>query len=139
VHGTHIYYTYLLADVLHYNIMQYRPQTVQTANVEDAKWLDAKFPAHKVLIYLEYHSTCPLVRFWTPTPSLASECVPSHGTKGGGTPSPADEGVGSLSSDDWRKSLELCLLCGPGVQCPPKIPCCKMSSRKMNGAQIICH
>jgi len=37
-HNTHI------ADVLHYNKMLYRPQTVQTTNFEDAKWLDAKFP-----------------------------------------------------------------------------------------------
>jgi hypothetical protein len=34
------------------------------------------------IIYLEYHSACPLVRVGTPTPSPESECVPP-GTKGG--------------------------------------------------------
>ncbi len=37
---------------------------------------------------------------------------PNPGTKGGGgTHSPAIEGAGSPNSDDWRKSLALCLLC----------------------------
>ncbi len=38
--------------------------------------------AHKVHIYLEYHSVCPLVRIGTPTPSPPSECAPPPGTKG---------------------------------------------------------
>jgi hypothetical protein len=81
--------------------MQYRPQTVQTTNFEMLNGWMQNF--QKVLIYLEFHSVCPLVRFRTPTPSPSSECVPSNGTKRGETPSPADEGVGSPNSDDWKK------------------------------------
>jgi hypothetical protein len=47
----------------------------------------------------------------SPTSSLASECAPPPGTKGGGAYSHAGEGLGSHNSDDWRKSLALCLLC----------------------------
>jgi hypothetical protein len=48
----------------------------------------------KVHIYKEYHSVCPLVGIGTfPTPSLASECAPPPGTKGGGAHSPAGEGL----------------------------------------------
>ncbi len=58
------------------------------------------------------------------TPSPAGECVPPPPrTKGGGTHSPAVEGVGSPNSDD-RKSLALCLLwillCS--TQCTPQLP-----------------
>jgi hypothetical protein len=62
---------------------------------------------HKVRhIPLETHSVCPLVRIGTlPPPSR----VPP-GTKGG-TLSAAGEGEGGPNSDDWRKSLALCLLC----------------------------
>jgi hypothetical protein len=65
-------------------------------------------PDHKVHIYLEYHNVCPLVLLGPPTPSPASEYVPPLGAKG------EDNrlwvrGVGGPSSDDWRKSLALCL------------------------------
>ncbi len=40
----------------------------------------------------------------SPTPSLASECAPPPGTGGGGTLSPAREGLGESNSDDWRKA-----------------------------------
>jgi hypothetical protein len=57
-------------------------------------------------------------RNWdSPTLSLKSECAPPPGTKGGGgvEHSPAGEGLGrgagGPNSDDWRKSLALCLLC----------------------------
>jgi hypothetical protein len=52
-------------------------------------------------------------RNWdSPTPSLASECAPPPGTKeeGGHTRLRAS-GWGSPNSNDWRKSLSLCLLC----------------------------
>jgi hypothetical protein len=68
---------------------------------------------HKVRIYKEYHSVCPLVGIGTlPThlSPLASECTPPPRTWGG-THSPAVRGWWSLNSDDWRKSLALCLLC----------------------------
>jgi hypothetical protein len=50
-------------------------------------------------LHRHYLSVCPLVR---------------NGIGGEGTThSPEGEGwVGGLNSDDWRKSLALCLLCG---------------------------
>ncbi len=71
-------------------------------------------PHYKVHIYKEYHSVCPLVGIGTlPPPSHASECAPPPQAKGGRAHSPAGEGWGSPNSDDWRKSLALCLLCDP--------------------------
>ncbi len=64
----------------------------------------------KVHIHLEFHSVCPLVGIGTPNPSHTSECVPPE-PKGGGAHSPAGEGWGGPNSEDWRKSLALCLLC----------------------------
>ncbi len=58
---------------------------------------------HKVHIYIEYHSVCPLVGIGTPPPPEP---------KGGGTHSPSGEGVRSPNADDWRKSFSLCLVCG---------------------------
>ncbi len=68
----------------------------------------------KVRIYKEYHSVCPLVGIGTlPTPlSLASVPLPPQNRGGGVAHSPAGRGWGSPNSDDWRKSLALCLLCG---------------------------
>jgi hypothetical protein len=48
---------------------------------------------HKVHIYLENHSVYPLVQIGTPHPFPASKCE--------GDP-----------SNDWRKGLAFCLLCG---------------------------
>jgi hypothetical protein len=50
---------------------------------------------HKAHIYLENQSVCPLVRIGTPHP-LSREF----------------DGERSHNSDDWRKGLTLCLLCG---------------------------
>jgi hypothetical protein len=61
-------------------------------------------------LYPEYHSVCPLVRIGTPPPpSPASECVPP-GTNGREHTRLRVRG-GGPNSDDWRKSLALCLLC----------------------------
>jgi hypothetical protein len=60
---------------------------------------------HKIHIYLEYHSVCPLVGIGTPHP--LTDCAPPLNQGGGG---------GGTHSDDWRKSLALCLLCGVGVR-----------------------
>jgi hypothetical protein len=40
----------------------------------------------------------------SPTPSLASECAPPPGTKGGGTTRLLVRGWESPNSDDWRKA-----------------------------------
>ncbi len=60
--------------------------------------LKQKRPSRTVHTYLEYHNVCLLVRIGTPPfpPPLASV------SRGGG---------GGPNSDDWRKSLALCLLC----------------------------
>ncbi len=64
---------------------------------------------HKVRIYKEYHSVCPLFGIETlPTPLLPAS-VPLR-------PEPAGQtrlrvrAWGSPNPDDWRKSLALCLL-----------------------------
>jgi hypothetical protein len=67
------------------------------------------------------HSVCPLVRFGTPRPlSRQRVCTspPPLEPKEGGTIFPEHTchggsgwGRGSTNSDDWRKSLALCLLC----------------------------
>jgi hypothetical protein len=74
---------------------------------------------HKVRIFKEYRSVCPLVGIGTlPSPlSPCSECAPPPRTgRGGGrgeghTPLRV-RGWLTPNSDDWRKSLALCLLCG---------------------------
>jgi hypothetical protein len=66
---------------------------------------------HEVPIYLEYHSVCPLVGIVTPLPSLPQASVLPPRTKGGGGHTRLRvRGWGSPNSDDWRESLELCLL-----------------------------
>jgi hypothetical protein len=67
---------------------------------------------HKVRIYKEYHSVCPLVGIGTlPTPLPPARMPPPPPVLGGGGYSLAREGLGSPNSDDWRKSLALYLLC----------------------------
>ncbi len=58
--------------------------------------LSSKCWTHKVHLYLEYHSVCSLVRMGLPHP-LSRKRV---------------RWWGGPNSDDWRKSLVLCLLCG---------------------------
>ncbi len=63
---------------------------------------------HKVLtyIYIEYHSVWPLVGIGTLPPlSLASECAPPPGTKGGGAQSPAGGGLGESHLRRLEKKL----------------------------------
>jgi hypothetical protein len=68
------------------------------------KWAGLEGGKHKVHLYLENTSVCPLVGFGTPPP-----------------PEPEGEGRhtrlrvrgwGSPNFDDWRKSLVICLLNG---------------------------
>ncbi len=65
-------------------------------------------------IYLEYHSECPLVGIGTPPPPLtqATEPSPRNQNGGGGHTRLRVRRWGSPNSDDWRKILALCLLCG---------------------------
>ncbi len=72
---------------------------------------------HKVCVYLEYHSVCPLVGIGTHIPSPASECALPSELKGreGYTVIHTRlrvRGWGSSNSDDWRENLVLCLLRG---------------------------
>jgi hypothetical protein len=74
--------------------------------------LSAGAYTHKVRIYEEYHSVCPLVGIGTlPTPLLpASVSLPPE-TGGRGRTRLQMRGWGSSNSDDWSNSLALCLLC----------------------------
>jgi hypothetical protein len=83
---------------------------------------------HKVHTYLEYHSVCPLVQIGTPPPSTHCQSVPQANLSfptepkggGGGVYTPQwVRGRGSPNSDDWRRSLALCLLCAIP---PPPLP-----------------
>jgi hypothetical protein len=67
------------------------------------------------LIYLQSTTVfVPSSRNWdSPTLSLASECAPPAGTKGGGAFPPAGEGLGESQFRRLEQSLTLCLLCGP--------------------------
>ncbi len=66
---------------------------------------------HKVHLYLEYHSVCPLVEIGTPHHHYRCECAPPPGTKWGwGHTWLRVRGWGSPNSNDCRKSLALCLL-----------------------------
>jgi hypothetical protein len=67
---------------------------------------------HKVHIYLEYHSVCPLVQIGTPTISPEIDCVSPRNPRGGGHTRQRVRGSGGPNFDDWRKNLALCLLCG---------------------------
>jgi hypothetical protein len=68
--------------------------------------------SHKVLIYLEYHSVCPIDRIGTPPPipSPASECV-SPGTKGGGGTLSCGCGVGVPVRSTGKKPSTVSTLC----------------------------
>ncbi len=64
--------------------------------------------------YKEYHCVCLLVGIRTrPTPLSSG---------GGGHTRVRGEGLGSPNSNDWRKSLALCLLCECTTPLPP--PAC---------------
>ena len=67
---------------------------------------------HKVRIYKEYHSVCPIVGIGTPPTPLSPASVPlSPVPKGGGHTRLRVRGWGSPNSDDLRKGIALCLLC----------------------------
>jgi hypothetical protein len=71
-----------------------RPQTLKFRGF--LQNLFGRFPRLAVHIYLENHSVCPLVRIGTPHPLSCKQF----------------DRVGGPNSDDWRKGLALCLLCG---------------------------
>jgi hypothetical protein len=64
---------------------------------------------HKVRMYKEYHSVCPLVGIGTPPTPLSQASVPLPPRTGGGHTRLRVRGWGRPISDDWRKSLPLCL------------------------------
>jgi hypothetical protein len=71
---------------------------------------------HKIHIYLEYLSVCPLVGMEPPTPSPAIECVIPPVTNGGDTHSPAGEGVGESQFGRLeKKPSPLSTLCDGGL------------------------
>ncbi len=77
----------------------------------------------KVHIYPEYQSVSPLVRIRTHPPPLPQARVPPPpppNQRGGGYTLACT--WGSLNSDDRRKSLALCLLCGRGPQTHKHLP-----------------
>jgi len=81
------------------------------------KWADGSVVSgYKVRIYKEYHSVCSLVGIGTlPTPlSPASLLLPPEPGGGRGHTRLRVGGWGGPNSDDWRKSLALCLLCVSG-------------------------
>jgi hypothetical protein len=66
--------------------------------------------------YLQHHSVCPLVKLGSLYPLSPKRVCFSPEPKGGGGGLHTRLRVrrwGSPISDDWRKSLALCLLCGP--------------------------
>jgi hypothetical protein len=73
---------------------------------------------HKVHLYLEYHSVCPLVGIGIPSPASEFALSPEPGGGGGVHTRLRVRVWGSPNSDDWRESLALCLLCG-GLYCFP--------------------
>jgi hypothetical protein len=67
-------------------------------------------------------------RKWdSPNPSLASECALPPRTGGRGAHSV--RGRGSPNSDDWRKSLAHCLLCGTACRYLSGAPCSQQAVR----------
>ncbi len=74
--------------------------------------LGNKSDTHKVRIYKEYHCECPLVGIGTLPNPLSPTSVHLPTEPGGrGHTRRGVRGWGSPNSDDWRKSLALCLLC----------------------------
>ncbi len=70
---------------------------------------------HKVRTYKEYHSVCPLGGIGTlpvSQPLSRQRVCPSPQNRGGGHTRLRVRGWESPNSDDSRKSLALCLLCG---------------------------
>ncbi len=71
---------------------------------------DQKSALHKVRVYKEYHSVCPLVGIGTlPTPLSQRMCPFPPEPGGGGAHSPACEGLGESLFRRLEKSLALCL------------------------------
>ncbi len=75
-----------------------------------SRWLKASPEAWKLFIQTSKKKYLQFFTWILLPPILASECAPSPGTKGGGG-TLTIEGLGSLNSDNWRKSLALYLLC----------------------------
>jgi hypothetical protein len=85
---------------------------------------------------IEYHSVCPLVRIGTTTFPLPQASVYPPQPKGRGHTRLRVRGGGS-NSDDWRKSLALCLLCGIPYSSPEFLHILwKMFSRNVQNKNV---
>ncbi len=69
-------------------------------------------PNHKIHIYLEYHSVCPLVWIGTPPPPLPLSRVSPRNLKEG-TPCLRVRGWEGPNLDDGKKGLALCFTLWP--------------------------
>jgi hypothetical protein len=63
-----------------------------------------------IIVHIEYQSVCPFVGIGNPPPP-ERECVSPLDPKGEEHNSLACEEMGGPNSDDWAKSLTLCILC----------------------------
>jgi hypothetical protein len=71
------------------------------------------YPSSQSTYLKSTHLQCmsPRRNWDSPNPSPARECAPTPGIKGRRHTRLRVKGWGSPNSDDWRKSLALCLLC----------------------------
>ncbi len=77
-------------------------------------WICAGVCTKYVRIYKEYKSVCPIIGIGLSQPLCRQRVCPSRlppEPGGGGHTHQRVRGWGSPNSDDWRKSLALCLLC----------------------------
>jgi hypothetical protein len=73
-------------------------------------------PDHKVLLYIQHHTALyiPSSELGLPQPLSRKRVFPPHpDQRVGGHTRRRLRGWGSPNSDDWRKSLALCLFCAP--------------------------
>jgi hypothetical protein len=95
-------------------VFMYRRETIVTYRTEMVvmcrREMVVTYRTETVVTYRCTTVYVPSLELGPPTPSLASECAALPGTKGGvGHTRLQVRGCGSPNSDDWRKSLALCL------------------------------
>ncbi len=81
--------------------------------------LFASYPQSTDIYRVPQCTVCPLVGIGTLPPPLSPASVPlPPELKGGRHTRLRVRGWGSPNSEDWRKSLSLCLLCAPTCHLP---------------------